>query len=190
MNAAIVLAGGEAKRFQTESSLWKDKALALIDDIPFLVQIIENLQGAVYKVTVSVSNPDRQTQYRQVLEKYSIKDVEFVLDQINPIKGPLLAIASGLQAINADYTLVAPTDMPFLQPKVAKHLLEACRGFDVAVPMWPDGTLETLIMALSRESCLEITETLLALGKANADSIPRGAGKLCLLSPLQRNQPT
>jgi molybdopterin-guanine dinucleotide biosynthesis protein A len=183
--SVLVLAGGEAKRFQTESSAWKDKALAKIDDKPFLVHIIENLQGAVDKVAVSVNSPERQAQYRQVLEKYSIKDVEFVLDQLSPIRGPLLAITSGLKAVNAEYTLVVPTDMPFLQPKVANHLLEACRGFDVAVPMWPDGTLETLLMALRRESCLEITETLLALGKANADSILRAAGKLHLISPLQ-----
>jgi hypothetical protein len=64
-------------------------------------------------------------------------------------------------------------------------LLNACEGFDVAVPMWPDGTLETLLIALNRESCLEIAETLLTLGKANADSIPRGAAKLHLISPLK-----
>jgi molybdenum cofactor guanylyltransferase len=185
MNCALVLAGGEAKRFQTESVSWKDKALAEVNGKPFLVSIVESLQGAVDKVAVSVSSPERQTQYKQVLEKYAIRNVEFVLDQISPIKGPLLAITSGLQAINADYTLVVPTDMPFLQPKVASHLLNTCEGFDVAVPMWPDGTLETLLMALNHKSCIEITETLLTLGKANADSIPRGAAKLHLTSPLK-----
>jgi molybdenum cofactor guanylyltransferase len=182
---ALVLAGGEAKRFQTESGAWQDKALAQLGGKPFLVNIVENLQGAVDKVAVSVSTLDREAQYKKILEKYSIRNVEFVLDQISPIKGPLLAITSGLQTIQAQYTLVVPTDMPFLQPKVANYLLYACEGFDVAVPMWPDGTLETLLMALRCERCLEITETLLTLGKANADSIPRAASKLKLISPLQ-----
>jgi molybdopterin-guanine dinucleotide biosynthesis protein A len=186
MNAALVLAGGEAKRFQTQSGVWHDKALAQINGNPFLVKIIRNLQLAVDKVAVSVSSPERQIQYKQVLERYAIKNVEFVLDQTNTqIRGPLLAINSGLQAINAQYTLVVPTDMPFLQPKIASYLLDACSGFDASVPMWPDGTLETLLIALNRETCLEITETLLTLGRANADSIHRGVGKLQLISPMQ-----
>lgn len=186
MYAVLVLAGGEAKRFQTGNGVWQDKALAQVDGKPFLVNIVKNLQDAFDKITVSISNPEHQTKYKQVLEKYTIKEVEFVLDQKNSaIKGPLLAITSYLQAINADYTLVVPTDMPFLQPKVASYLLDACKGFDVAVPMWPDGTLETLLITLEHKTCLEITETLLALDRANADSIPRAAGKLHLISPLK-----
>jgi molybdopterin-guanine dinucleotide biosynthesis protein A len=185
MIAALVLAGGEAKRFQTQS-VWQDKALALIDDEPFLVHVIQNLQGAVDKVAVSVSSPERLMQYRQVLEKHRIKGVEFVLDQVNsPVKGPLLDITSGLKAVDSDYMLVVPTDMPFLQSKVAGYLLDSCRGFDAAVSMWPDGTLETLLIALEHINGQEIAETLLALGKANANSIPRATAKLHLISPLK-----
>ena len=34
--------------------------------------------------------------------------------------------------------------MPFLQPKVADYLFREAEGFEVAVPMWPNGRLETL----------------------------------------------
>jgi len=184
--AALVLAGGEAKRFQTPNRPWQDKALAEIEGKPFLIHILEDLKDAVDVVVVCVDTLQRQTRYRQVLAQYSIEDVEFVLDQENrPIKGPLLAITSGLQAVDAKFVLVAPVDMPFLKPQVASFLLDACMDFDMAVPMWPDGTLETLLMALKRESCLEINETLAALGRANADSIARGVSSLRLVSPLQ-----
>ena len=183
--AALVLAGGEAKRFQTPNQPWQDKALAEIESKPFLVHIVESLKGAVDSVAVCVDTLDRQTLYRRILAQYSVGDVEFVLDQTNrPIKGPLLAITSGLQAIDAEFVLVVPADMPFLKLQVVQYLLDACRSFDVAVPMWPDGTLETLLMALNREPCLEIAETLTALGRANADGIARGAGSLRLISPL------
>ena len=75
--------------------------------------------------------------------------------------------------------------MPFLKPEVADYMFKSAEKFDVTVPMWPDGTLETLLMTLKRETALEIAETLLAANKPRADSIPRGAGKLQLLSPLK-----
>jgi hypothetical protein len=51
--------------------------------------------------------------------------------------------------------------------------------------MWPDGTVETLLMTLERNSCLEIAQTLLALNRANADAIIRAAGTVHLVSPLK-----
>ena len=116
-----------------------------------------------------------------------MENVRFVVDQQgSPVKGPLLAIASGLQAVNAQYCLIVPTDMPFLKPEVADYLLEACKDYNVAVPVWPDGTVETLLMALERKSCAEIAQTLCALNRANADGIIRGSSKLHLVSPLQQ----
>lgn len=184
--AALVLAGGEAKRFQTPNQPRQDKALAKTEDKPFLVNIVENLKGTLDAVAVCVDTPQRQTRYKQVLDQYSVEEVEFVLDQTHsPIKGPLLAVTSGLRAVDAEFVLVVPVDMPFLNPQVARFLLDACKGFDMAVPIWPDGTLETLLMSLHRVSCLEITENLAALGRANADGIARGASNLRLVSPLQ-----
>jgi hypothetical protein len=76
--------------------------------------------------------------------------------------------------------------MPFLSPKVADYMFRAIEGFDVAVPIWPDGTLETLLMALNHKCALEITETLCSLDKPHADSIARGASKRFLISPLKK----
>ena len=81
-------------------------------------------------------------------------------EKISHISGPNVAIMSGLKAVQADYCLTLPCDMPFLQPKVAEYLFNEAEGFEVVVPMWPNGRLETLIMVLERPSALEITETL------------------------------
>ncbi len=40
--------------------------------------------------------------------------------------------------------------MPFLKPAVAEYLFREAEGFEVAVPMWPDGRLETLLMILQK----------------------------------------
>jgi molybdenum cofactor guanylyltransferase len=184
--AALVLAGGGAKRFQT-SNHWQDKALVEVDGKPLLVHVIEDLKASVDEIVVCVNDEQRLAKYKQVLEKQAIGNVRFVVDQQgSPVKGPILAIASGLQTVNVQYCLVVPTDMPFLKPEVADYLLEACKDYNMAVPIWPDGTIETLLMALERQSCAEIAQTLCALNRANADGIIRGASKLHLVSPLQQ----
>lgn len=184
--AAIVLAGGDAQRFQTQNPQWQDKALAQIYGAPLIVHVIRNLKNAVDELVVCVNDDQRKTQYNQVLKEHGLKGTKFVIDEKNhSIKGPLLAIMSGLHGVFSEYCLTVPTDMPFLKPKVAEYLLNSVVGFDVAVPMWPNGTLETLLMAVKKDSCVDIAETLCVLNKSRADAIPRGASKLLLTSPLK-----
>ena len=64
-------------------------------------------------------------------------------------------------------------------------MFKVAEGVDVAVPMWPDGMLETLMMVLERKSSLEIAQTLWTLNLARADAIIRGASRRLLVSPLQ-----
>jgi molybdopterin-guanine dinucleotide biosynthesis protein A len=122
--AALILSGGNAKRFQAADQPWTDKALAQVEGKPLLLHVIENLKGTVDKVVVCVNNEQRIATYKQLLEKHATGVVEFAVDQKDSkVKGPLLAITSGLAAINADYCLVIPTDMPFIKPKVANVII-------------------------------------------------------------------
>ncbi len=91
---------------------------------------------------------------------------------------------SGLKSVKADFCLTLPCDMPFLQPDVADYLFREAEGFEVAVPMWPNGRLETLLMVLERQSGLEITDTLVKLNRPRSDDVPRGASKIVLVSPV------
>jgi molybdopterin-guanine dinucleotide biosynthesis protein A len=182
---ALVLAGGKAQRFQTPDQPWQDKALAELDGKPLLVHLIQNLHGAVDEIAICVNDEERKVEYRETLEKYGL-EANFVVDEKSKVGGPLLAILSGLRAVSADYCLTVPTDMPFLSQKIADYMFKAAEGFDVTVPMWPDGTLETLLMALNRKDALVIAETLCLLGKSPADGVARGASKLLIVSPLNK----
>ena len=100
------------------SQPWQDKALVEVNGKSLLVHVIENLKATVDEIVVCVNDEQRLTQYKQLLEKQAIENVRFVVDQQgSPVKGPLLAIASGLQTVNAEYCLIVPTDMPFLKPR-------------------------------------------------------------------------
>ena len=183
--AALILAGGKARRFQSIDKIWQDKALAELAGKPLLVHAIENVQSAVDEVAVCVNDRHRKEKYAEVLENHDLAGIKIVVDeQISGISGPNVAIMSGLKAVEADYCFTLPCDMPFLQPKVADYMFEVAKGFEVVVPMWPNGRLETLMMVLERTSALEITETLCMLKRPRSDDIPRGASKNQLVSPV------
>ncbi len=182
--AALILAGGKARRFQTGREEWRDKALALLSGKPLLIHAIENVQSVVDEVVVCVNDEERQKKYAQILRKHCLNVKISIDEKISHISGPNVAIMSGLKAVHADYCLTLPCDMPFLQPKVAEYMFNEAEGFEVAVPMWPNGRLETLIMVLERPHSLEIAETLCQLKRPRSDDIPRGASKTLLVSPV------
>ena len=79
--AAIILAGGKAKRFQTTQDKWQDKALAELDGKPLLVHAIENIQDVVDEIVVVVNeNQTRIVSIPKFLEKYHVKKVKIVTD--------------------------------------------------------------------------------------------------------------
>jgi molybdopterin-guanine dinucleotide biosynthesis protein A len=183
--AALILAGGKARRFQTIDAIWRDKALAELNGKPLLIHAIENVRGVVDEVLVCVNDEERKAKYTKTLNQYAVKNARIVVDEkISHISGPNVAIMSGLRAVQADYCLTLPCDMPFLQPKIAEYMFSEAEGFEVVVPMWPNGRLETLIMVLEHQSSLEITDTLCQLKRPRSDDIPRGASKTLLISPI------
>ena len=185
--AALVLAGGKACRFQTlHQPAWQDKALVLLEGKPLLVWVIGNVVDIVDEVVVCVNTEERKVRYLEILEKHSLNDVKVIVDEKTKINGPNVAILSGLNIAQADFCMVIPCDMPFVKPEVINYLFEmANRGFDVVVPMWPNGVLETLIMVLKRTIGLEIVRTLCQLKRDRPSDIPRAAAKTLLISPLK-----
>ena len=152
-----------------------------------MIRAVQNVQSVVSEVAICVNDEERRVVYTEILEKYTVSNVRIVVDEkIDHISGPNLAIMSGLKALEADYCLTSPCDMPFLNPKVAEYLFDEAEGVEMVVPMWPNGSLETLMMVLERSTALEITETLCMLKRPRSDDIPRGASKTLLVSPADR----
>jgi molybdopterin-guanine dinucleotide biosynthesis protein A len=183
--AAIILAGGKGKRFQTTKE-WEDKALAELEEKPLLVHAIENIQESVDEVVVVVDeNASRTDTYSDILDRFQLKNIKIVTDiKVKNLSGPLIAILTGLKFTKADYCLTVPADVPMLNPKVADYLFNEVNGSHVAVPMWPNGRLETLLMVLERTTALKIADLLSQLERSHPDDIIRGAQKVMFLSPL------
>jgi molybdopterin-guanine dinucleotide biosynthesis protein A len=184
--AAIILAGGKGKRFQTTHEKWQDKALAELNGKPLIVHAIENIQDVVDEIVVITDeNKSRIAIYDNVLTRYHVKNARIMTDvKMKNLSGPLIAILTGLKFATADYCITIPCDVPMLSKKVAKYMFKEINSFYVDVPMWPNGRLETLLMVLERKSTLEITNVLCQLERFHPDDIIRGSPKTVFISPL------
>lgn len=183
--AALILAGGKARRFQIKPEEWQDKALAELFGKPLLIHAIENTRGVVDEVVVCVNDEARKTKYVETLKKHNLSNVKLVVDEkISHVSGPNVAILTGLKSTTADFCVTFPCDMPLLKPKIIKYMFDIAGDAQVTVPMWPNGRLETLVMVLERNSATEITETLCRLRRPRSDDIIRGASKVLFISPL------
>ncbi len=185
--AALILAGGRARRFQKDHCEWQDKALANLSGKPLIVHDYESVNEVVDEIVICVNDENRKIQYSKILSEYNIKNVKIVADEkINHISGPNVAILSGLKAVEAEYCFTLPCDMPLFKPAVIDYLFDAAKGCDVLVPMWPDGRLETLTTVLRTTHSLDITNTLCHLRRPRSDDIMRGALHVQFISPLYR----
>lgn len=183
--AAIILAGGLAKRFQVEGKQWVDKALASVNGKPILVHIIERAVPVVEEIIICVNNKVRKLEYSRVLRKYSITQVKICIDMHYPnISGPAVAVTTGLKAAEADYCVILPCDIPFIQPAVLEHLFYAVRKSSMAVPIHSDGMLEPLMFSCERLKTTQIAETLCLLERDRPDDIIRGSSTVNFVSTV------
>jgi molybdopterin-guanine dinucleotide biosynthesis protein A len=183
--AVIILAGGQAKRFQVRPEQWEDKALAMLCGKPLLAHIIERISDVVDEIVICASDEARKARFSEALQEYSIRNVKICTDEKTPyVAGPLVAIATGLKFTSADYCLTLPCDVPLIQPRVVDYLFNVVRGSYVAVPIWPDGGLESLMMVCERPITVQMADALCELRRRRPDDIIRGASKVLFVSTV------
>ena len=156
---AIVLAGGEARRFGG------DKALVEFDGETLLARAVNAVSAARHIVVVGE-------------QRGAITGVEWT--QESPAGGgPVAALAAGLAAIGPDaepLVAVLASDLPFVDPGAVKSLIEAAGGRDGAVSVDEGDNLNPLL-AVYR------TPRLRSVLSANASLT--GAALLRVLSVLE-----
>ncbi|MEM3703725.1 MAG: molybdenum cofactor guanylyltransferase, partial [Candidatus Bathyarchaeia archaeon] len=183
--AAIILAGGLAERFQVKGEKWTDKALASLFGKPLLIHVIERVEPVVEEIIICVNSGARRRRYYKVLQNFSIKNVEIHTDvRYAHIRGPAVAITTGLRAAKAERCMILPCDTPFIQPTVIDYLFNACKKSSMVVPIHSNGRLETLMFACKRLPTARIAETLCLLKRDRPDDIIRGSSQVNFVSTI------
>jgi molybdopterin-guanine dinucleotide biosynthesis protein A len=130
---AIILAGGKGNR------IGGDKPLIRLGGKELILHVCEAVEEVSDELVVVVSRREVIKLYERILPE----GVELTTD-IGGGGGPLVGACSGLRRVRSEYALVLPCDTPFVSVPALRYIAERSKGYDAAVPRWPNGYTEPL----------------------------------------------
>ena len=145
---AVVLAGGESRRFGS------DKALAQFRGEPLIARVVRELRNVGFnQVAIAAKEPEKYADAAPGAE---------LLRDVRPIQTPLAGLAAGLRASRHALVFACAADMPFAaDAALIDALTAAIAGHDAAVPH-AAGSLQPLCGLWWKDACLRAAEALLA----------------------------
>ncbi|MFC1772697.1 molybdenum cofactor guanylyltransferase MobA [Pseudomonadota bacterium] len=138
---AVILAGGMARRMGGQ-----DKGLVEINGRPMIEYIIDALNPQVDHIMI---NANRN------IEQYRRYGYPVVKDMMGDYFGPLVGMASGLQACDSDLILSVPCDSPFVPPVLAARLNTALIENQADISVANDSERMQPVFALIRKHLLD-----------------------------------
>jgi molybdopterin-guanine dinucleotide biosynthesis protein A len=143
-STAIVLAGGKSSR------MGEDKSLLPVNGMPLIQHIIQQLDGHFDEMLIGANTP----------ENYSFTKLRVVKD-IEKDKGPLMGIYSCLQQSENDINFITACDIPEMNIKLIKNMINLSANFDIVMPVSGEGKHEPLY-AIYRKSVLSRAQQILS----------------------------
>ena len=160
---AVILAGGNSAR------MGQDKALLPIGGRPMIEHICDQLRPHFKQILLSANDAD----------KYAFLGVPVVPDKV-PGQGPLMGIASALEASAHDLNLVIACDIPGINIDFVRRMLAEAEGYDGVVPVTNGSRYEPLL-ALYRKSVLGPIREVLSSGRRRV----RDLFELCRINCIE-----
>ena len=147
--SAILLAGGRSSRMQG-----RDKALVEYRGKPMIDHVLDSVYGSVRRILISYNGPS---------EKLSDLGLQVIPDRFEGFQGPLAGIASCLDSVDTDFTLVVPCDTPNL-PKDLVARLSGAMDATVDLVHARDPVRSHPLIMLARTTLLASVSDYLARG--------------------------
>jgi len=145
MLTSIILAGGKSSRL---GRCKLSESLCGKSLIEYVIRQLEPISNQILIVTAKGQS------------KLPITHKAEVIIDIDPDKGPLGGIYTGLLASKSPYSLVVGCDMPFLNINLLRYMVSQLQGFDAIVPQLEMDKIEPLHAIYSRR-CTSIIQTQL-----------------------------
>jgi molybdopterin-guanine dinucleotide biosynthesis protein A len=144
---ALVLAGGESRRFGS------DKALAPFRGATLLEAVLRGLSSLEFAQIAVVAKEPR---------KYAaLAGAAELIADASPVQTPLAGLSAGLRAASHDVVFACAADMPFAaDAALVDALTAALAGHDAVLPE-AGGSLQPLCAVWRRDACLSVAEELL-----------------------------
>ena len=142
----IILAGGLSRRLD-----YKNKALLEIGGKSIIERIISVLSEVTADILLITNSPD------------GFKHLEIpMFGDIIPGSGSLGGIYTGLKVSETYRNLIIACDMPFIRPSLLTLIIQQSRGYDVVIPVTPDGHHPTC--AIYSKDCIKPIEAQIRSG--------------------------
>ena len=151
---AILMAGGGSRRMGT------DKSMLEIEGRPIIERTCEQLSACFEQILISTNEVD----------KFKFLDFQIVHDKI-PEQGPLMGIASALEASDNEINFVIACDIPQIELRDVRRIInEAVNSdADIIVPVTSDGKYEPLFAVYRKSALNAINEVLSSGGRKISD---------------------
>lgn len=150
---AVIMAGGKSRR------MGLDKSLLPLNDKPMVQAIYDQLDGSFSQILISGNEK----------EKLAFLGLKVVPDK-QAGQGPLMGIASALEASENELNFVVACDIPYIDLKVVRNMLKEADGVDIVVPTLGQGRYEPLF-AIYRKSSLKAINEVLSVGRRKISDV-------------------
>jgi molybdopterin-guanine dinucleotide biosynthesis protein A/nucleoside-triphosphatase THEP1 len=170
---AIIMAGGDSCR------MGRNKCMLPIQGQPMIKHICDQLRGSFEQILVSANEP----------EELAFLGFEVIPDKI-PGQGPLMGIASALQASANELNFVVACDIPQIDVAFVRRMLtEANKSeADIIIPTTGDRKYEPLFAIYKRSSLEAINEVLSSGGRKISDVFARPVRNSAVSNPDKSGQ--
>jgi molybdopterin-guanine dinucleotide biosynthesis protein A len=169
--AIVLLAGGLGSR------LGANKPLQRVADEPLISRVIERVSGLSDELLVVIARGTSSGDYASAIPNFVR-----VINDDREGKSPLIGIVSALRALKSEYAVVLTCDIPFVNQRVVRLLMERVLGAEAAVPRWRTGHLEPLQSAYLRKPMLQKSEEALTDGSLSPLDAIRKLGRVTYIS--------
>jgi molybdopterin-guanine dinucleotide biosynthesis protein A len=153
---AIIMAGGDSSR------MGFDKSMLVINGRPIIERISEQLRDTFSQILISANEVDK---YRHLGFK--------VIPDRQSGQGPLMGIASALEASANEHNFVVACDIPNMDLRFIRRMLAETDGADIVVPTTGDGKYEPLFAVYSKSALRAINDVLSTRGRKISDVFGR-----------------
>ena len=153
---AIVLAGGDSLRMDT------DKSMLPINGQPAIEHICDQLSATFDEILISANEVD----------KYSFLGFDVIRDKVAG-QGPLMGIASALEASANQLNFVVACDIPHIDLPYVRRMLAEAAGADLVIPTTGEGKYEPLFAVYRNSALGAINEVLSSGGRKISDVFAR-----------------
>jgi len=151
---AIIMAGGGSRRMGT------DKSMLDIEGQPIIERTCKRLAACFEQILISANEAN----------KYDFLGFEIISDKV-PEQGPLMGIASALEASANEINFVIACDIPQIELREVRRILsEAAKSnADIIIPVSKEGKYEPLFAVYRRSSLKAINKVLSSGGRKISD---------------------